>query len=208
LFSKQACHSANNCRHKIFFQNTIKSPSFETAYHYSTITTLLLWTNTSNLTTHHLYPPYPAGGLSIISTICPTRTSETQLGRMIPGGRGRTLSGKIWHRVSCIGECRMLCSLLLCLGAIVLLLSEVQIRYLSSFSWFGIFLFISFNYSKGVINKAINKSHRLTVTSSNQFFRFLHHWSRSVLSPLTYFEVRVKGSPTDYHTAPHKYRVV
>jgi hypothetical protein len=34
---------------------------------------------------------------------------------------------------------------------------EVQIWYLSSFSlfsWFGIFLFDSFNYSKGVINKA------------------------------------------------------
>jgi hypothetical protein len=41
--------------------------------------------------------------------------------------------------------------------------SEVQIRYLSSFSWFGIFLFNSFNYSKRVLTKAINfLSHRLS----------------------------------------------
>jgi hypothetical protein len=49
-------------------------------------------------------------------------------------------------------------------------------------------------------NKAINKSNRLSVRSSNQFFRFLRHWSRSVLSPLTYFKVRVKGNPTDYQS--------
>jgi ribosomal protein S8E len=37
-------------------------------------------------------------------------------------------------------------------------LSEVHIRYLSSFSWFGIFLFNSFNYSKRVITKQLTKA--------------------------------------------------
>jgi hypothetical protein len=42
-------------------------------------------------------------------------------------------------------------------------MSEVQIRYLSSFSWFGIFLFNSFNYSNESLTKAIDLlSHRLS----------------------------------------------
>jgi hypothetical protein len=69
-----------------------------------------------------------------------------------------------------------------------LLLSEVQIRYLSSFSWFGIFLFNSFNYSKGVINKQLTKainslSHHLPNSFGSYViglgvFRALQHTSK------------------------------